>query len=208
MRHRNPASGVPSRITERPSPVSDRRGSLERHRATQIVERRLLTSPRALLHHVQEGGSEAWPERLPRGDPGARCDGSQRSSARASASLERVQLPFAALSTTRGGCRARAWTVQSFHLLKKPDASAALPPPRRERLVVCGCPGGATGDGALGGAGSSRAGARRTHRAREPPRASHPLPRRFGRRARAGGRRNTPHREGRCAARGLSLIHI
>tara|TARA_B100000405_G_C16539259_1_gene357837 strand:- start:322 stop:492 length:171 start_codon:yes stop_codon:yes gene_type:complete len=50
MRHRNPASGVPSRITERPSAVSDRRGTLERHRATQIVERRLLTSPRALLY--------------------------------------------------------------------------------------------------------------------------------------------------------------
>ena len=215
MRHRNPASGVPSRITERPSPVSDRRGSLERHRATQIVERRLLTSPRALLHHVQEGGSEAWPERS-RGDPGARCDGSQRSSARASASLERVQLPFAALSTTRGGCRARAWTVQSFHLLKKPDASAEESLlKRRERLVVCGCPGGATGDGALGGAGSSRAGARRTHRAREPPRASHPPPASLrsactrGRAAEhAPPRRDAAARGGRLRARPTAVARL
>ena len=53
---------------------------------------------------------------FPRDDPGARCDGSQRSSARASASLERVQVPFAALSTARGGCGGRARSVGSLHL--------------------------------------------------------------------------------------------
>ena len=179
---RNPASGVPSRITERPSAVSAAAvpsSATGRRRSSRggvdLAESVIPTSPRRI---------EAWPARsretIPAHDA---TDPSDRRLAR----LLSTPMPFATI--LRAGRLRRPRRSSGLFTFR----AAWLGESRRDsckKNVGLSVPGGATRD-APGAPGAYRALAARI--ARGSLRARPILPRRFRPRRCAGGRQKTPH---------------